>query len=357
MIVTVNSQQFAQALRFVSKTVPTQPAIQILGHVLLVAGPEGLRLSATDLEVSASVSCAATVTAPGACALPALTFLQLIEQFSDGTITIMSDAQGARVEHGTFVSRLQVLPVAEFPTLPVAEGPMVQLSGIALAKLISLTRYAVAERGKKFILEGALLKLTGTSMGMVATDGARLSIATATRVAGQPDFAVTIPRKTLDMLSILDTGPIELVTGDNHLFFTSGSKQLISRTIEGNFPAYERMIPRDTDKTVIVERARLAAALRRIGVASEKNYAAYVSISNGALRLTAKSVEIGEADEQVPAQYAGENLTVCINWKYLLDFLNASEGQTITINMKTMKSPLLLSDGVSFINILMTMRG
>lgn len=356
MIITVNSQHLAQALRCVSKVVPAQPAIQILGHVLLNATPEEFRLSTTDLEVSLSLTCPATVTAPGSCALPAVTFLQLIEQFQDGSVTILADEKSAHVQIGAFSSRLQTSPAGEFPTLAPAEGQASVLSGESLIRLITLTRYAVSKGGQNFVLEGALLKLAGMSMGMVATDGHRLSIATAARTEGL-NLAVIIPRKTLDVLPILGTEAIELLVGVNHLFFASGGMTLTSRMIDGKFPAYERIIPRDNDKTIVVDRSRLASALRRIGVAAEKNCAAYCSIAPNAIRLSSKSVEVGEADEQMPAQYDGPSLTVCINWRYLLDFLNVAEGQTITIGLKDEKSPLLISDGVSFINVIMTMRG
>lgn len=356
MIVTVNSQHFAQALRYVSKVVPAQPAIQILAYVLIEASPTEFRLSTTDLEVSLSLACPASVSAPGRCAISAGTLLQLIEQFNDGSIEILADATGAKMRHGTFSSRLQTMSAEEFPVLPSLEGQSAMLSGQALNHLVGLTRYAVAERGKKFVLEGSLLKLNGVSMGMIATDGARLSIATAARTEGM-DLTAIIPRKTLDILSVLGDGDVELIIGSNHLFFTAGNMTLTSRVIEGKFPAYERIIPRDNDKTVIVERSRLASALRRVGVAAEKNCALYLTVGSNAMKVASKSVEVGEADEQIPAQYDGAQLTVCINWRYLLDFLNVAEGQTITITMKGEKGALLCSDGVSFINVIMTMRG
>jgi len=355
VIVTVNSQKLAEALRAVCKVVQSQPSIQILGYVLVEADHE-LRLSATDLEVSLALTCPATISTPGRCVLPAATTLQLIEQFTDGTVTIAVDAKGAHVHHATFKSRLQTLPAAEFPTLAFPEGEPATLAGNLLMRLITATRYAVADRGKKFILEGALLKLSGTSMGMIATDGARLSIATAVRDEG-PDFAILIPRKTMDILPVLGTGPISVLVGANHLFFSIDGMMLTSRMIEGKFPSYERIIPRDNNKTLTVDRKRLSAALKRIGVAAENNCAVYLSISSESLSLSSKSVEVGEADEQMPAHYEGDPLIMCVNWRYLHDFLDVAEGDTVTIGMKSDKSPLLVADGVSFINVIMTMRG
>lgn len=356
MIIVVNSQHFAQALRTVCRIVPSRPAIQVLGCVKLKADlGDVIELATTDLEVSLSVLCSAEVQAPGACVLPASSLLQLIEQLPAGNVSILCDAKGVRLQHGTFSSRLQMMSVDEFPVLPMPEGDVMKFSAEALERVIAATRYAVAERGKKHALEGALLKLAGNAMAMIATDGARLSIATAARDEG-PDGSVIVPRKTLDALSMLGTGTIEFMIGSKHLFFTTSTATLTSRTIDGKFPAYERIVPRDSDKTIVVERARLAAALKRVGVAAELNCATYCSIGPNMLRLSSRSVAVGEADEQLPVRYDGEPLVICVSYKYLLDFLDVAQGETITIKMKNEKSPLLVSDGESYINVIMTMK-
>lgn len=358
MIVTVNSQQLAQALRAVCKVVPSKPPIQILSYVLIEAIDVAnvLRFTATDLEISLSYVCPGTVSAPGKVALPALTFLQMIEQFSEGQVTLMADETGARVQCGGFSSRLQTQPAKEFPALTPHEGQSVVLPGVDFNRLITATRYAVADRGKKYILEATLLRLAGTSMGMVATDTARLSIATATREEGL-DFSVMIPRKTLDVLPCLGTEKINLLVGTNHLFFSAANMSLTSRMIDGKFPAYERIIPRGNDQVMTIDRAKLASALRRVGVASEKNGAIYCTAGPDSLRISTRSVEVGEADEQLSASYSGTPLSVCINWKYLLEFLEVAQRPSITISMKDGKSPLLVSDSPSFINVIMTMKG
>ncbi len=353
MIVTCNSQQLAQALRIVCKAVPSQPSIQILSYVLFEAYDE-LRLTTNGLDVGLSAVCAATITGKGKCALPAETLLRLIEQFSDGTVTLAADENGARVQYGTFSSRLQTLKADEFPMVLPEEGPTVTLPGDQLLQLIAAVRYAVAERGKKHILEAALLKLDGTAMGMIATDGTRLSIATAA-LASAP-CTVLIPRRTLDTLAVLGTGTIMLHIGTKHLFFTAGEVMLTSGMIDGTFPAYERIIPRTNDKTAVIDRLRLAEALRRVGIAAEQNHAAYFSFTPDLLRISTRSVEVGEADEQFPIGYDGTPLTVCANWRYLLDFLNAAVVPTITIQMKSETSALLVSATESFINVIMTMR-
>lgn len=355
MIVTVNSQKFAEALRSVVKVVPSQPAIQILAYVLLDA-TSILTLSATDLEVSLTTACASQIQAQGKCALPAATLLRLIEQFPDGNVTLMADDKGARVQFGMFSSRLQTMMAGEFPTLQPPEGQTVPLAGDQLARLIDSTRYAVAERGKKYVLEATLLKLSGESMGMVATDSARLSIATAKREPSV-DLSVLIPRKTLDVLPILGNGKIEMLVGTNHIFFTTDKMELTSRMIDGKFPTYERIVPKNNDQTLRVDKAKLMSALKRVGVATEKNCAIYMSVAQNAVKVAAKSIEVGEADEQLPAIYEGTPMTLCFNWRYMLDFLEVARQPTTTIKMKDGKSSILLMDDESFINVIMTMKG
>jgi len=269
---------------------------------------------------------------------------------------ITADATGVKIVCGRFSSKVEAMKASEFPTLVPCEGPCVMVGGAALVKLIEETRYAVSDRGQTSILEAALLKMTGGSMGMIATDKKRLSISTASREPGE-DCSVVIPRKTLDVLRSMNMSQIELSIGTNHLFFTSGDRMLTSRTLEGKYIAYERIIPRHNDKTATINRSDLAAAIRRVGVASELNCQTYFSFDNGLLTLRSRSAEVGEADEEVEIEYDGPRITLSVSWRYVLDFLNAAEGTTVTVALRDEKTAMLFSDGPSFINVVSTMKG
>ena len=348
---TVNSQRLAAELRLLNKIVPSKPAIAILGHVLLKADGDALGFYATDLEVGMSTSCPASVHEPGRIALPVGKFLALVEQFSDADVSISLGGQQVIVQCGGFRSRLLASPADDFPEMPAPDGTTCLLDMEALRQLIACTRYAVASVGNKHVLRGALLTLSGSVAAMVGTDGKRLVLATKGRTG--PDVTAIVPAKTLDVLADQGVGDVKMTVGTRHLFFQMDGRLLVSRMIDGEYPKYERIIPRDNDKIVSVDRITLAAALRRVAVVEE---AVFIDVASGSLELTASSAEVGSASEKIAVDYEGLPLKVCVNGSYVLDFLNAALGQTITMALKDAKSAMLLTDGSDHICVVMLMR-
>lgn len=354
MIVTVNSQLLAAELRRLNKIVPTKPAIAILSHAIIATDAFGLQFYATDLELALTTQCNAQAELAGRVALPVARLLSLVEQFTDADVVIEADGTKAAVRCGAFKGRLQVMPVADFPTPAAVEGDGSELDAAVLRSLIARTRYAINASSSKHVLQGALLTLQGGGVAMVATDAKRLALATAGRTGIDQRFVV--PAKALDVLSSLDDGSVMVTVGPRHLHFRQGDRLLTSRMLEGAFPAYERIIPRANDKLVEVERATLTAALKRIILVTEDNGAVYFNIEPGLLTLTAASAEIGSADEQVPV-HCDAQLKVCISGRYVLDFLEAAVNPTVTLALKDANTAALLSDGDDSVAVIMTMRG
>ncbi len=355
MQIVVNSQILATELRLLNKITPQKPAIAILGHVRISAD-DGLHLYATDMEVGLSTSCPARVERPGVLALPAARLLALVEQFPDADVSIGVDKGQASVTCGAFRSRLQSLPANDFPASPEVSGTSYQLDAEAFRQLIARTRYAVNAASSKYILKGALLTMTGDGAAMVATDSRRLALATMARTG--PDGSMVVPVKALDMLAGGgEQGMLEVTVGDKHIAFALNGRLLASRTIDGKFPAYERIVPQDNDLTVTVDRLALTSALRRIVLVSEDNRATYFAASAGQLELTTQSAEVGAAAEVVKALYDGTPLKVCVNAGFVLDFLNAASSSTVTLKLKDAKSPMLLMDGDDHVGVIMLLKG
>ena len=354
MNVTCNSQELSAELRLLTKIVPSKPSIPILSHVLLTAD-DALRLYATDLEIGLSTTCHCRIDATGTLALPLAKLASIVEQLPDADVTIAIDGKQAKITSGAYKSRLQALPADEFPALPAVEGASHSLDARAFRAMIDRTRYAIAASGDRYTLQGALLTLAGPVAAMCATDSKRLALTTMTRAGA--DASVVIPMMTLDVLSSQHGAEdIELTVGENHLFFAQGARLLVSRMIDAKFPNYERVIPRANDKTATVNRAALAAVLRRVGLASEQNLAVTLMFADGSLLVSSRSAEFGEAEEPLAIGWESDALTLSINWRYLLDFLEAARGETVTLAMKDAASPILASDGEDFINVIMGLR-
>jgi len=355
MNVVVNSQHLAAELRLLNKIVPSKPVIPILSHVLFTADEE-LTLYATDLECGLSTQCQARIDQPGSLALPIAKLLAMVEQFSDADVTISLEHKQVMIRCGTFKSRLQSQAVQDFPIQHAIEGETYTLDAMSFNGLINKVRHATSAVAKQHILQGALLKLTESGAAMVATDGTRMVLAT-TAYAG-PELQVVIPTKTMDLLDgHLGAGTVEATIGPRHLFFSLNNRLLTSRTLEGKYPAYERMVPRDNANKVQFERVMLTAALRRVILAAEENSAVYFNFTEGNLELYSASVGVGSADETLPVHYEGPPLKVCMNGKYVLDFLEIATGQTVVLLLKDAMTAALFQDGTNCLSVIMLMRG
>lgn len=355
MRLIVNSQLLATELRLLNKVVPSKPTLAILSHALFTADGGTLSLHATDLEISLGTSCPASVQVPGAVALPVTKFLALVEQFSDADVEIVADRHQVLVACGAFKSRLQALPVTDFPVLPALDGAATMLDAAMLRRLIAKTRYAVTSVGSKYVLQGALLTLQGEVAAMVATDSKRLALATM-RSDGN-ELRMLIPVKMLDMLAgQADEGDLEVTIGARHLFFSIGGRLLLSRMIDGEFPKYERIIPQNNDKVVTVDRGAFQAALKRAVLIAEESAAVYLSLTSGLMELSTASAEVGSADEALRVGYAAEPLKICVNGRYALDFLDASTAPTIMIHLKDALGAALFTEGNDHVAVIMLMR-
>lgn len=353
MKITLNTQRFAQELRLLSKVAPVKPVLPVLANALFYASAESLTLYATDLEVGIFAPCDALIHAPGTATLPAKRLLDIVEQLPDTDVTITLDSHDkAHIVCGHFHSCLQTIPAIEYPQLPAVEGDVATLSAATLRELLERTRYAISDTDKRFILGGAQMTLGRGVLGMVSTDGKRLSVATAP-CPPEAAAAVLIPTKAMDALvPALTTGEVRFSSSAKHLFFVIGGHVFFSRTIDGQFPAYERIIPKDNEHRAEVARAPFAAALRRVGLVAETTQGVTLQISEGWMLLASNAADVGEADERFEIGYTGPEIRVVVNWRHVLDFLEAGSSATIALAAKDARSALLLTDG-NFLNVIM----
>ena len=355
MIVTVNSQVLAQELRDVNKVVASKPTYPVLSHIWVHADQQGLHFYATDLQVGFITSCSAEVQIGGTITLPAKRLLGIIEQLPNADVQLSLEKGHVHLTCGEFKSRLQTLPAADFPKLPHVEGDPIQFGAGVLQEMLSKVSYALADQNSKHNINGALLTQTGALLSLVATDGKRLSLSWMQTPEG-PDSRTILPTKALEVLpTVFPNEALEVSRSDKHIFFLSEGRVFFSQMIDGKFPEYKRIIPQNNTKKATIDRVALSAALRRVGTVAEENCATYLSFDVGGVDIKASSAAVGDAAEHVNLQYEGEPVRICVNWQYVLDFLDAAHSHTVTLEGTTSTSPLLLTDG-EFINVIMTMR-
>ena len=208
--------------------------------------------------------------------------------------------------------------------------------------MVAKTQFAITGEDTRYFLNGALFVLKPEEMSLVATDGHRLALVTVKREsgdgAGAEESRVILPKKTLlELGRLLGEGDdtVRFEKGENHLFFEVGGRVLISRTIDGQFPAYERVIPKANDKAIEFERDRLTNAVKRVALLSnERSRAVRFQIEPGQVVVTSNSSEFGEAKEVIPVEYTGPALTICFNAQYVVDFLGVVETEQVALEFK-----------------------
>jgi DNA polymerase III subunit beta len=352
MDLKVRRNDLVRELQLVQGIVERKNSIPILSNVLAEAQDGQLRISATDLDVSLRCGCSAQVSAPGSITLAAKKLYEIARALpdSDVRIKVLPDAWASiECERSSF--RVAGLPREDFPALPeAAKARAVEIPGEVLKDLIARTAFAVTGEDGRYYLAGALLLLEKDAVGMVATDGHRLSYARRPVALKLPEpRQVLVPRKAIHELGrLLELGEsASLVQAENHLVFDVGERVLASKLTEGQFPAFEKVLAASGDKAVVLEREAFATAIRRVSLlASERSRAVKIALKPGEISLAASSPELGNAEESMPAEYQGEAVEVGFNAQYLLEFLGVAGTERIRLELRDAESQgILRPDG------------
>src|SRR5436190_2021070 len=344
MELVVRKTDLLRELQLFQGIVERKNTIPILANVLFEANGEEVKMLATDLEVGLRSRCTATVSKGGSLTLPAKKLYEIIKALPETDVRIEEDKGGVKVAADRFDSRMQTLPREDFPTLPDAPGAVsANLPREAVRRMIEKTQFAITGEDTRYFLNGALFLLRADEMSLVSTDGHRLAHITVSRErakgAKDDENRVILPRKTLLELGRLlaegGEGDIRYERGENHLFFNVGDRLLISRMIDGQFPAFERVIPKNNDKHVEFDRDRLTSAVKRVALLSnERSRAVKFQIDKGKVEIASSSPEFGEAKEVLMVDYAAAPVTICFNAQYVLDFLAVAETDIVSLDFK-----------------------
>jgi DNA polymerase-3 subunit beta len=362
MELVVRKNDLLRELQLFQGIVERKNTIPILANVLLDAKDGEVKFLATDLEVGLRSRCDATVAKAGALTLPAKKLYEIVKSLPDTDIRIAEDKSGVKVAADRFDSRMQTLPKDDFPTLPEGAGkPTAALSGAALKEMVAKTQFAITGEDTRYFLNGAQFILRPGEMSLVATDGHRLALITMKREDPDPASAevkAILPKKTLGELARL------LTEADGQVMYERGDvagRKLISRMIDGQFPAYERVIPKGNDKRIEFERERLTNAVKRVALLSnERSRAVKFQIDKGKVDVTSSSPELGEAHETLPVDYNGPSLQICFNAQYVLDFLSVVSTDVVALDLKDEVSQAVMTpvgaEGYDYTYVIMPMR-
>ena len=371
MELVVRKADLLRELQLFQGIVERKNTIPILANVLIETDGDQVKLLATDLEVGLRSRCQASVSKKGSLTLPAKKLYEIIKALPETDVRIEEDKSGVKVAADRFDSRMQTLPREDFPTLPDGTGSYTAtLPRDVLKHMVAKTQFAITGEDTRYFLNGALFIQRPDSMSLVSTDGHRLALITVSRdkarsrAKSNDEERVILPRKTLLELGKLlseGEGDIQYERGENHLFFEVGGRLLISRMIDGQFPAFERVIPKGNDKRVEFDRDRLTSAVKRVALLSnERSRAVKFQIDKGKVEIASSSPEFGEAKEVLMVDYTAAPVTICFNAQYVLDFLGAVESDSIGLEFKDEMSQAVMkpigAEGYDYTYVIMPMR-
>lgn len=363
MKLTIERAALLKALTHVQSVVERRNTIPILGNVLLTASDGGLGFSATDLDMEVADNAAASVENPGQITAPAHTLYEIVRKLPEGAEVSLSFS-GAdprlAVQAGRYKVNLPVLPAGDFPTMP-SEGlsGAISMAPSDLIRLIDKTRFAISTEETRYYLTGIYLHTVvseeGARLRAVATDGHRLALAEMPAPDGAAGAAgVIVPRKTVQEARRLldDAGEsIEVRLSPQKIRFESGPATLTSKVIDGSFPDYTRVIPRDNNRVMTVDNALFAAAVDRVAtISSEKSRSVKLSVEQGRVILTVRNMETGQAVEELEVDYDGEPFEIGFNARYLMDVTAQIGGETAEFRFveraaaTTLLDPVLVLD-------------
>ena len=351
MKLALQREDLLKPLTQIIGVVERRQTLPVLGNVLIQSGPEGLRLTATDLEVELVAESPIEGLERGETTLPARKLHEICRALPENSaLRIEIDGDRATVRCGRSRFTLSTLPAADFPRLEdFQEATAIELPARQLRTLIERTHFAMAHQDVRYYLNGLLLELRPDRLVAVATDGHRLALAEIPMETGIADVQqVIIPRKGVqELLRLLESEdtPLRLQLASNHIRISSQGLQFTSKLIDGRFPDYRRVIPQENDKTLVADRESLRQSLGRTSILSNEKYRGIrLSLTPGSLKILAHNPEQEEAEEEIGVEFEGGKLDIGFNVTYLLDALNALEGEKVRIDLSDPNSSCLIRD-------------
>ncbi len=363
MKVRIGRDELLTGLQRVQGVVEKRNTMPILSNILFEAKQEGAEIVATDLEIGMRGLYKATVMSPGGVTISARKLYEIIKELPSGDIELAAGENNwTTIQAGKSQFKVVGLPSADYPALPAIDREgLTPLAGDGLLELIRKTLFAAGDNDARYILNGLLVTLVmtdkKTSLRLVGTDGHRLAVAeqevskTGSKT-GPQEIKAIIPKKAAqEMRRLLEEGgegePLIGFT-KNLMIFRKSGLLLTSRLMEGNYPNYQQVIPKEGGKKITVNRSELESALRRVSVLSkDKANAVKVSFTAGRMTLFSSNPDFGEATEEIAARYEGEALNTGFNARYLLDVFSVMDGDNLSLQMETALSPCLIQEAES----------
>jgi DNA polymerase-3 subunit beta len=337
---TISREKLQEGLAAVGASIPAKTTLPVLANILVETTDKGIRLSGTDLDIAVSTEVAADVDAPGGITIPAKKLTEIARELPPSPVKIASSGeQRITLDCGRSHFKILGLPRDEFPSFPAVrfDDKTWRIRSGEVQKLIGHTAFAVSTEESRPILNGVLWELRPDRMRMVATNGHRLAKMEIPIAAAGSQADLIVPPKALEQIRRLFPADeeLEIARGENHLGFRSPFTAVYTRLIEGPYPNYEQVIPKDNEKFAIADKQALVSALKRMSViASDQTHRIRLSFNSGMLKLSVQTPDLGEANDELPIRYTGDQLDIGFNASYLLEILRYMPTEEVRLTFK-----------------------
>ena len=366
----IEKNNLFRSLSHVQSIVEKKNTLPILSNILIEAKENSLILSATDMDISITDKLNCNIIEEGSTTVSAHTLYDIIRKLPDSSeIEIISnDGKIISLRSGKSKFSLGCLPKEDFPIIEVEDlENEISIDSQEFLKLINKTRFAVSNEETRYFLNGIYFhkqKEDDTDLlSIVATDGHRLAKFDLDFVNNKLEFpGVIIPKKTVNELYKLLTeyeGSIKLNLDSNKIVFFIGDSILISKLIDGNFPDYSKVIPKDNKNVLIINRQEFSLAVDRVStITNDKSPVIKFKLLNNIMNMTSINNENGTATEDIVTNYSGDNIEIGFNSKYILELINNLEDENIILHFKDSSSPVTATEASNpkLIYVLMPMR-
>ncbi len=343
---SVSKSDLVRELGLTQGVVEKKTTIPILSNILVETDHDQVWLTATDLELGIRCACPARIKKEGAGTIPARRLLDYVRLLPDADLQVkVGENQWASFVCGRSRTRIAGMSRESFPELPHMPEVLAEIPVGVLAQMIASTIFAISAEESRFTLNGALLILKDSGLVMVATDGHRLAMlekqVSLPGLSGS--YRALLPRKAMAEIQKLASDDaskqIEFSGNENHLFFRIDKRLLLSRKLTGNFPDYERVLPKEHPHTLVLQRDELKSAIERVAqFADERSRAIRLQIVKGELKVYSSISETGESEETIPVDFSGPDLEIGFNAQYLLDFLRSMYESEVEFHFKDANS-------------------
>ena len=364
MIITLDKKEFTEGVQSVARFAERRSGtLPVLAGIAIIAGDDGIKLRATNLETGIDLKVSGTIKSDGVVALPASTLREIAASLSGtGTLTLEHAGDTVLVSTGNGRSKLKTLPYEDFPTLPLPESPKARftLPGSLLRALVSSVSSYASVSSVRPELASVLISSEGGVLKAVATDSFRLAEKKVSLPGSIPSFSMLIPAKNAgDIMQTLPDTDIEIAVDDHQCAFYWQNGVLTTRLVSANYPDYAQIIPKSFVAESTVLRKDFEAALRRTAIFSDTFQKVRLALdpAGKSVTLSAQNADVGDSAESIPAAVSGDGVELSFNHRYLSAPMSVITAESISLSASGIGRAMVMrgAGDTSFLYLVMPM--